>query len=71
MDSVMQVPFKPIDFLSRDVSVEKRHDGTILLQSNHRLKARLVVSRPARPIDVVNGISFGHTATQFCALPHT
>ena len=35
----MQVPFKPIDFLSRDVSVEKRDDGTILLQSNHRLKA--------------------------------
>ena len=34
----MQVPFKPIDFLSRDVRVEKRDDGTILLQSNHRLK---------------------------------
>jgi len=32
-------PFKPIDFLSRDVSVEKRSDGTILLQSNHKLKA--------------------------------
>ena len=34
----MQAPFKPIEFLSRDVSVEKREDGTILLQSNHRLK---------------------------------
>jgi feruloyl-CoA synthase len=34
----MQVPFKPIDFLSRDVRVEKRGDGTILLQSNHPLK---------------------------------
>jgi feruloyl-CoA synthase len=34
----MQVPFKPIEFLSRDVRVEKRDDGTILLQSNHRLK---------------------------------
>jgi feruloyl-CoA synthase len=34
----MQVPFKPIEFLSRDVGVERRPDGTILLQSNHRLK---------------------------------
>jgi feruloyl-CoA synthase len=34
----MQVPFKPIDFLSRDVSVERRGDGTIVLQSNHKLK---------------------------------
>ena len=34
----MQTPFKPIEFLSRDVRVEKRHDGTILLQSNHALK---------------------------------
>ena len=34
----MQAPFKPIDFLSRDVSVERRADGTILLQSNHPLK---------------------------------
>jgi feruloyl-CoA synthase len=34
----MQVPFKPIEFLSRDVSVEKRDGGTILLRSNHRLK---------------------------------
>ncbi|MCW5736575.1 MAG: AMP-binding protein [Enhydrobacter sp.] len=34
----MQVPFKPVDFLSRDVSVERRADGTILLQSNHQLK---------------------------------
>ena len=34
----MQAPFKPIDFLSRDVRSEKRGDGTILLQSNHALK---------------------------------
>ena len=34
----MQAPFKPIDFLSRDVRVDRRADGTILLQSNHRLK---------------------------------
>ncbi|MEA2851626.1 MAG: feruloyl-CoA synthase, partial [Rhodospirillaceae bacterium] len=34
----MQTPFKPIEFLSRDVSVERRDDGTILLQSNHALK---------------------------------
>src|SRR5436190_14368625 len=34
----MQAPFKPIDFLSRDISVERRGDGTIILQSNHRLK---------------------------------
>ena len=34
----MQTPFKPIEFLSRDISVEKRMDGTILLQSNHALK---------------------------------
>jgi len=38
MDSVTQVPFKPIDFLSRDVAVERRADGTVVLQSNHRLK---------------------------------
>ncbi len=34
----MQAPFKPIDFLSRDVSAERRPDGTIVLQSNHKLK---------------------------------
>ena len=34
----MRTPFKPIDFLSRDVRVDRRGDGTILLQSNHRLK---------------------------------
>ncbi len=34
----MQAPFKPIDFLSRDVKVECRGDGSIVLQSNHRLK---------------------------------
>jgi feruloyl-CoA synthase len=34
----MQAPFKPIEFLSRDVKVERRDDGTVVLQSNHRLK---------------------------------
>jgi len=34
----MSTPFKPIDFLSRDVRVDRRDDGTIILQSNHRLK---------------------------------
>lgn len=34
----MQAPFKPIDFLSRDVKAERRGDGTIVLQSNHKLK---------------------------------
>lgn len=34
----MQVPFKPIEFLSRDIKVERRGDGTVVLQSNHPLK---------------------------------
>jgi feruloyl-CoA synthase len=38
VDSLRQVPFKPIDFLSRDVRVDRRADGTIVLQSNHPLK---------------------------------
>jgi len=38
MDNVLQAPFKPIDFLSRDIRVERRGDGSILLQSNHALK---------------------------------
>jgi len=38
LDSVIQVPFKPIEFLSRDVKVERRADGTVVLQSNHPLK---------------------------------
>jgi feruloyl-CoA synthase len=38
MDSVAHVPFKPIDFLSRDIAVERRGDGTIVLQSNHKLR---------------------------------
>ena len=35
----MQVPFKPVDYLSRDVALERRGDGTLVLQSNHRLKS--------------------------------
>jgi feruloyl-CoA synthase len=38
MDSITRVPFKPIDFLSRDVKVDRRADGTVILQSNHKLK---------------------------------
>jgi feruloyl-CoA synthase len=38
MNSLVQVPFKPIEFLSRDVSLERRADGSIILQSNHKLK---------------------------------
>ena len=38
MDTLAQVPFKPIEFLSRDVEVERRADGTVILQSRHRLK---------------------------------
>jgi feruloyl-CoA synthase len=38
MDSVIKVPFKPIEFLSRDIKVERRGDGTVVLQSNHPLK---------------------------------
>ena len=34
----MQVPFRPVDFLSRDVKVERRDDGTIVMASNHKLK---------------------------------
>ena len=34
----MQAPFKPVDYLSRDVALERRGDGTLVLQSNHRLK---------------------------------
>ncbi len=39
MDTLAQIPFKPIDFLSRDVETERRADGTVILQSRHRLKA--------------------------------
>ena len=35
LDNLQQVPFKPIDFLSRDVRTERRADGTVVLQSNH------------------------------------
>jgi feruloyl-CoA synthase len=38
LDSILQAPFKPIDFMSRDISVDRRADGTIVLQSNHKLK---------------------------------
>ena len=38
MDSVVQAPFKPIEFLSRDVRADRRPDGVVILQSNHPLK---------------------------------
>jgi feruloyl-CoA synthase len=38
LDSFMQAPFKPIDFLSRDVRLDRRADGSLILQSNHKLK---------------------------------
>ena len=37
MDSIVHAPFKPIEFLTRDIDVERRPDGTIVLQSNHKL----------------------------------
>jgi feruloyl-CoA synthase len=39
LDTFMQAPFKPIDYLSRDVEVERRADGSMVLQSRHKLKA--------------------------------
>jgi feruloyl-CoA synthase len=30
-------PFKPVDFLSRDVELERRADGTMVLRSRHKL----------------------------------
>lgn len=39
--------------------------------SNHFVKACQVTARPARAMEVVNGISFGQTLTQFWALPQT
>ncbi len=38
MDSLQQIPFKPIDFMSREVATERRADGTVILQSKHKLK---------------------------------
>ncbi|SJZ70768.1 feruloyl-CoA synthase [Enhydrobacter aerosaccus] len=38
VDSVLRAPFKPVEFLSRDVRLDRRPDGTLLLRSNHKLK---------------------------------
>ena len=35
---MLQVPFKPVEFLSRDIAVERRAGGIIVIQSNHALK---------------------------------
>ena len=37
VESPGQAPFKPIDFLSRDVALERRADGTMVLRSRHAL----------------------------------
>jgi feruloyl-CoA synthase len=37
MDSILQVPFKPIEYLSRDILTERRDDGTLVIQSKHAL----------------------------------
>lgn len=38
MDTAVQAPFRPIEFLSRDVEFERRPDGSAILQSRHALK---------------------------------
>jgi feruloyl-CoA synthase len=38
MNSLAQVPFRSIEFLSREVSLDRRADGSIILKSNHELK---------------------------------
>jgi feruloyl-CoA synthase len=38
VDSPEKAPFKPIDFLSRDVTLERRADGTMVLRSRHALR---------------------------------
>ncbi|HKU98060.1 MAG TPA: AMP-binding protein [Vineibacter sp.] len=37
VESPERVPFKPIDFLPRDVALERRADGTMVLRSRHTL----------------------------------
>ncbi len=37
IESPQRVPFKPIDFLPRDVALERRADGTMVLRSRHTL----------------------------------
>ncbi len=39
LDIAMKAPFKPIEFLSRDIAVDRRPDGTLILKSRHALKA--------------------------------
>ena len=34
----MRAPFKPMEFLSRDVAADRRADGSVVLRSNHSLK---------------------------------
>ena len=38
-DTVANAPFKPIDFLPRDIDVERRADGTIILRNRTPLQA--------------------------------
>jgi len=37
-ESPETAPFKPIDFLPRDVALERRADGTMVLRSRHKLR---------------------------------
>ena len=38
MDTVTSVPFKPLDYLSRDIAVDRRADGSMVVRSRHQLK---------------------------------
>ncbi|MBX3503555.1 MAG: AMP-binding protein [Alphaproteobacteria bacterium] len=37
MDTQVKAPFRPIEFLSRDVELDRRADGSMVLRSRHRL----------------------------------
>ncbi len=37
MDALANVPFRPLDYLSRDIDIQRRADGSILLRSCHPL----------------------------------
>ncbi len=37
MDSHVKAPFRPIEFLSRDVELDRRADGSMVLRSRHKL----------------------------------
>ena len=37
MDALVNAPFRPLEYLSRDIETERRADGSILLRSRHAL----------------------------------